>query len=362
MALTAHDISSVHRLAKLAAHPGVASKAEIYLAVTSLYRVEDVRLTPRERALIHDILRQLTKDVEMSIRISLAQKLADDPSAPYELITMLADDRIEVARPVILRSPLLLEKDLLHLALECSEGHQVAVASRPNIGESITEALSKNTRESVLMALVRNATARLSHESFVRLSETAKRIEPLCEPLARREDLPSEIGMQMCGYVSETLKAFILNNYSVRLEKLQNALDATQTEIRQPRPATTDDDKQENADRLIDKLYTAGQLKAGFLVRILRQGDIELFELGLSRMLDVPLTKARQILYEMGPTTVALACRATGIDRSVFSTIYIQSRRARSLPSGLTQSDTETVETAFRSATKTEALRRLQSV
>ena len=41
-----------------------------------------------------------------------------------------ADDTIEVARPVILRSPLLTDEDMLHLIVECDVGHQETVAAR----------------------------------------------------------------------------------------------------------------------------------------------------------------------------------------------------------------------------------------
>lgn len=359
MGLTALDIGDVARLAQLAANPKDATKEEIYLAVASLYRVEDVHLTARERHLMNDILRQLTKDVEMSIRIALAEKLADDPSAPYDLIVMLTDDRIEVARPVILRNPLLDETDMLHLALECSVEHQETLAARPHISERITEALTDRGAESVLIALVRNVTARISPQVFERLAEKSRTLASLREPLAKREDMPSEVGMKMCAFVSETLKAFIINNYAIKLEKLQAAIVEAGESIsqRQPRPAPA---RTDNARKLIEKLYVAGQIKAGFLVRVLRQGNIELFELGFARLLDCSVTEIRQLLYERGPETMATACRAVGIDRAVFQTVYTQAYKARALPADLSDEDLAMVDMLFSTLTKTDALRRIR--
>ncbi len=68
---------------------------------------------------MQDILRLLARDVEMAIRIALAERLADDSTAPHDLILLLADDRIEVARPLILRSPLLTDAELLRMIGEC---------------------------------------------------------------------------------------------------------------------------------------------------------------------------------------------------------------------------------------------------
>lgn len=356
MGLTALDIGDVARLAQLAANPKDATREEIYIAVASLYRVEDVRLSTRERTLINDILRQLTHDVEMSIRIALAEKLAEDPTAPYDLILMLADDRIEVARPVILRSPLLTEHDLLHLALECSPAHQEVLAMRPNIGPKVTEVLAQNENISVLTALVRNATARISPDVFVTLVEKSRQIEALQEPLIHREDLPPDVGARMCSFVSEALKTFIVNNYAVKVEKLQAALSAASTAVQTP---AEPEQKGDNARRLIEKLYLAGQLKAGFLIRVLQQGNIELFELGFSRLLDISLSQTRQVLYEHGPETMAIACRAVGIDRCVFPVVYSQSYKARALRTNLTEADQACVDDAFSKFTRTTALRRL---
>lgn len=358
MGLTALDIGDVARLAQLAGNPQDATREEIYIAVASLYRVEDIRLNTRERHLINDILRQLAKDVEMSIRIALAQKLAEDPAAPYDLILMLADDRIEVARPVILRSPLLTEADMLHLARECSLAHQEAIAARPYIGHTVTAALASSENTSVLTALVRNATARISPDTFAGLVEKSRQIEDLQEPLAQREDMPPDIGVRMCSFVSETLKAFIVRNYAVQVEKLQTALKEANDAVRS-KPAQQQEQDSDNAARLIDKLYSAGQLKAGFLVRVLQQSNIDLFERGFARLLEAPLVQTRQFLYEQGPLAVALACRAVGIDRCVFPLVYTQSRKARGLPHTLSRDDITLVDETFGQFTKTTALRRL---
>ena len=99
-------MSDMGRLAQLAANPqSGASREEIYLAVASLYRIQGAGLNQRERELMRKILRRLTRDVEMAIRIALAQRLAEDASVPHDLILLLVDDSIEVARPLILHSP-----------------------------------------------------------------------------------------------------------------------------------------------------------------------------------------------------------------------------------------------------------------
>src|SRR5271170_8072260 len=136
-------MSDMGRLAQLAANPqSGASREEIYLAVASLYRIQGAGLNSHERDLMREILRRLTRDVEMAIRIALAQRLAEDASVPHDLILLLVDDSIEVARPLILHSPLLTEADSLRLIAQADEAHQEAVATRSHIGLPVTEALA----------------------------------------------------------------------------------------------------------------------------------------------------------------------------------------------------------------------------
>ncbi len=259
------------RLAQLAVNPQGTSREEIYLAVASLYRIQGTGLNQRERALMHEILRRLTRDVEMAIRIALAERLADDTTAPPELILLLADDRIEVARPLLLRSPLLTDADVLKLISAGSVAHHEAVAARANIGEPVTEVLANSDSESVLVALVRNATAKISSLAFETLVEKSRNIESLHEPLTRRPDLPPVLATRMCEWVADALKTYIARNYAIAPERLTSAMNQAETQLKsEPPPPRTP--PAESAQKLIEKLASSGQLKAGFLLRVFAPG------------------------------------------------------------------------------------------
>jgi uncharacterized protein (DUF2336 family) len=361
LGLTARDMNDMGRLAQLAANPQGTTREEIFLAVASLYRIQGSYLNPRERSLMQEILRHLARDVEMAIRISLAERLADDSNAPHDLILLLADDTIEVARPLILRSPLLTETDVLRMIGECGEGHQEAIAGRPNIGEPVTEALVKLEAESVLTALVRNITAKISPAAFEALVEKSRRIANLQDPLARRADLPPELATKMCEWVSDALKGFIVRNYSVAPAALDKALDEA-GEVVKSEPAPPKAEPAESAQKLIDKLAASGQLKAGFLLRVLHQGQIDLFDLAFSKLLNASLADTRRRLYEMGPKPVALACRAVGIDRCVFATVFNLSRQARNMRPVLSQAELTDVQSVFAGFTKQAAMSEFQKL
>lgn len=360
MGLSAQDLGSLTRLSRFAANPQSAPRNELYLAVASLYQSQAPQLSEHERGLMRDILQRLTGDVEMAIRISLAEKLADDDSAPPDLILLLADDRIEVARPVILRSRQISDADLLSLLDHAGEDHQAACAERPHIGEPVCEALARTDSEPVLIALVRNATAKIAQPTFATLVEKSRVIAALQDPLARREDLPADLATQMCGWVSDTLKQYIQTSHPTALPAAERGLAEAKQRVHTP-PAPPMTQPAVSAIKLVDKLSAAGQLRAGFLLRVLHQGQIDLFDVAFAKLLRLELGALRHALYEEGPRPVALACRAVGIDRCVFSTVYNLSREARGLATALAAEERQEVENIFATFTKTEALGRLRS-
>lgn len=362
MGLTAHDMSDMGRLAQLAINPQHgASREEIYLAVASLYRVQGAGLNARERELMREILRRLTRDVEMAIRIALAQRLAADTNAPHDLILLLADDSIEVARPLILQSPLLTDGDALNLIAGSSLPHIEAVAGRPNIGVSVTDALAKSDAESVLVALVRNATAKISERSYSTLVEKSRAISQLQEPLIRRPDLPTNLANNMCSWVSDALKTYIENNYHLAPKKVDDALAQAAGALGRE-PFRPKDPPGDSASKLIEKLATSGQLKAGFLIRVLSQSQMDLFDLAFARLLEVELPAFRRIFYQDRVGPVALACRAAGIDRSVFATVFNLSRQAREKAATIAPEELTEVDAVFASFTKPAALKEFKSL
>jgi uncharacterized protein (DUF2336 family) len=359
--LTARDMSDMVRLAQLAVNPQDTSREEIYLALASLYRVQGSELSARERTLMHDILRRLTKDVEPAVRIALAERLADDVTAPHDLILLLADDVIEVARSVLLRSPLLNGDDMLRIIVGAGVGHLQTIAARANIGEPVTDVLSRSVDESILVALLRNATARFSAATYERLVEKSRHLADLREPLAQRTDLPPQLAARMRDWVSDTLRSYMKQKYVAAPETLNASFDLAKTDIKceppSPKAASSD-----GAQKLIDKLAASGQLKAGFLMRVLNQGQTDLFDLALAKLVDLPVIELRSRFYRGGPRAVALACRGVGIDRCVFPTVFSLSRQAHNMRTNLSCSDLAEVDQVFATVPKTSALSELSSL
>jgi uncharacterized protein (DUF2336 family) len=350
--LSAHELSD--RLVQLVANPGGTSRDDIYLAVASLYQTQAPKLSERERGLMREILQRLAKDVEMAIRIALAEKLADDPDAPLDLILLLVDDKIEVARPIILRSRRLSDAAILSFLNETGLEHQAACAARPEIGEPVTEILAKSDAEPVLVALVRNATAKIGRATFETLVEKSRRLAAIQEPLVRRDDLPAPLATQMCGWVSDALKSYIVHSHKIAPEAVASVLGEATRAVQQPAQAGD-----ASAQKLVDKLAVGGQLRAGFLLRVLHQGQTDMFDVAFAKLLGLEVGEFRTVFYRGGPRAVALACRAVGIDKCVFQTVFDLSRKSRGVSAAITNEERHDVDAIFGAVSKAEAVNRL---
>ncbi|MHA1569732.1 MAG: DUF2336 domain-containing protein, partial [Alphaproteobacteria bacterium] len=124
-------------LLDLARNKTLAAREELVETVSDLFFDDHRILSDHERSLMTDILRQLIHDVEMAVRRKLADRLADQPNAPHELVLTLANDEIEVAHPILLNSEVLHDVELIEIVRHRTLEHQLAIAMRRGVDEPV---------------------------------------------------------------------------------------------------------------------------------------------------------------------------------------------------------------------------------
>ena len=350
--------NSLVRLVGIAAQGGRERFDEIYSAIGALIAAQGGAFSLQERAIATDILKRLSKDVEMSIRIALAERLADTSTAPHEIILMLVDDRVEVASPVLARSPLLSDEDLVRVIANGTREHQVKIAERPGIGEQVSEALVQTDFDAVLSALLQNTSAQIGEETFADLVERSKDRGSLPQLLVQRADLPPILARHMCDWVSTELKQALSSRFPLEAGALARAVDEASNAVQAGEKSSSEI----SAAKLVAKLAASGQLRSSFLIRVLHQGQMELFDYGFAALLNMGVEDIRQVLYGDQPILVAYACRAAGIDRSVFGTLFNLSRHHKRLKTNISQAQQAEIEAIFSKISKTEALDRAKSL
>jgi len=222
-----------------------------------------------------EIFLTLARQAEREVRKALSEKLAHADWAPAALVNVLALDEIEIARPVLASSPILQDDDLLRVMVEASLEHQIAIARRPQISGRVADAVIERGEPAVLTALATNRTADLSVDGVRRLVEHSRRIAALRAPLTRHPRLTEALAEQMYHWVGTALRQSITARFNVDDKALGAAVyDAVEGVIRQARHddiVQDDPNRDEMERRQIDKLQSAGQLRAGFLIRAIRE-------------------------------------------------------------------------------------------
>lgn len=353
------NIARTADLLALAGSRSVDDRQRLMLGVVALCNANPP--TDGCEPVLSDIFLALARDAETRIRQTLAEQLADAVWAPRALLDLLMMDEIDVARPVIARSPLMRDEDLLRILVEATLEHQVEVARRPHISGRVADAVIDTGLPAPMTALASNATAEIGESGLQRLIEHARRIAALRSPLSRHPRLNQKLAMTLYAMVGDALRTELQSRFVDAGPALPAAISsAIESAAARPQSpsmtvllASSGDgagDRDEMDRRLVGKLQMSGQLKAGFLVRAVREKQLGLFEHGLSALSGFPLGQVRQAVRRGAPDALYLACAAVGIDRAVFPTLL---KEMRALTGGLPGD--EAAEVTTRSLTPIEA-------
>ncbi|MFM8941714.1 MAG: hypothetical protein ACKOEY_17370, partial [Phenylobacterium sp.] len=115
----------------LAKSRNVADRERLLIRLVDLCNESaDELRTPRVQALLSQVFFDLVFQAEYDIRLRLAENISAADWAPSALINILAFDDIEIARPIIARSPILTVPDLIRILVEATLEQQVEVARR----------------------------------------------------------------------------------------------------------------------------------------------------------------------------------------------------------------------------------------
>jgi hypothetical protein len=145
---------------------------------------------PRERELFDAVADQVLDFVDARARQHLAERLATRADAPPRVVIRLAGEAIAIAAPLLARSPVLTDDDLVPIAAEKSQDHLAVIARRAPLSTRLTDILIARGGAEVLEAVAANPAARFSSAGAEALIDKAQVRATLWRRLARRRDVP----------------------------------------------------------------------------------------------------------------------------------------------------------------------------
>jgi len=313
-------------LLELALDKSLEGRRELTATIGDLFNNQDEVLSERERALMTDILRKLIHECEMAVRRDLSERLSSAPNPPHELIVALANDEIEVAEPILRASAVLRDAELVGVIRHRTQQHQLAIAMRRSLSEYVSDALVETGNIDVVKVLLENPDAQISEATMEYLAEESRRVDTYQEPLLRRDDLSPALAARMYLWVSAALRSHILENFDIEPSRIDDHLEqaAGAPESQQGVPK-----KDKPAEFLARRLTEQRKITPDFLIQVLRQGEVPLFEALFGELSGLKAPRLQNVLYDSGGEGLAIACRAMAMPKPTFATIFLLSRRGR---------------------------------
>lgn len=303
------------QLLRLARDPSPRGRTVLTETISAFFDGEVNALNEREHVLVFDILRKVVAEAELAVRQRLSERLADRGDVPADLMRLLANDAIEVAYPVLRRSRVLSDADLIEVIRHRSREHQLSVTLRDHVGAEVSAELVGTGEPSVIASLLNNANAQISAETLAFLVEESRRVDRYQEPLLRRPELTEPLARRMYLWVAAALRRFIVERFEIDPATIDEDLEAAaKQESRrdgEARPPSA-------SDRLADTLAEAGLITSAALIQTLAQGQVPLFLAMLARKTGLRPETTRRLVFS-DRCGLAVACRAIGMDRASFA-------------------------------------------
>jgi uncharacterized protein (DUF2336 family) len=268
------------------------------------------------------VIEILARDQLPRVRAVLAEALAEVTGAPPRLadvIRRLARDEVfDVAAPVLERSAVLTDQDLIEIinanpaawALTC-------IARRPEVGPSVADAVTEGGDVKAIAALLGNSSAQIREETLDRIVDRAPAEKSWHAPLVRRPKLSPRSASRIAEFVADSLLDLLRKRNdldpettkavaAVAKQRLDAAAKVEVDEAETPGKPSRD----AGAERAT-RLHAEGKLDDDAIARAIGAGERTFVVAGLALKAKLPAEVVRAMLASgSAKAVVALAWRA----------------------------------------------------
>jgi uncharacterized protein (DUF2336 family) len=274
-------------------HAPSGERADATSALARAYLHSD--LSPDDRAAAEGAMIMLLDDPSPLVRQALAEVFASSQAAPRVVVHALAADQPEIASPILQRSPLLTDSDLVDLVATAHPESQAVIASRFLLPRSVSAALAEVGAAQACLALLENPDADVAAFSFDRIVERFGHLSAIRENLLARDDLPATARQAALAKLSQTLAGFVASRHWLPEDHAQYA---AREACEKATVALAAETAYEEIGTLVTHLRASNQLTAGMILRALLSGNIVLFEEALADLSGMPLESVASYVHD----------------------------------------------------------------
>ncbi len=284
-----------------------------------IQRVPDIINNPDSEAVLTLIL----DDPSPAVRYVLAESFAGYEYAPRHIIVGLASQTSDISIPVLGRSLLLTDADLIDCLAVGDNAAQSAIALRGEVSAPISAALAEVGCINAVELLLKNESAIISNCSLARIAERFGNDSYIIELLLQREDLPVSVRYSLVVNISADLIKFVescgvTEGARARRIMIDTSENLTIKLAQSICEAQTID--------LAETLRRKKQLTPSLLLRSLLCADVKLFEAALSILAHIPINQIHSLLRQKHGTSFVAIYRRAQMPKSLevaFKTAYL---------------------------------------
>ncbi|MDX2027925.1 MAG: DUF2336 domain-containing protein [Alphaproteobacteria bacterium] len=295
--------------------------------LADVFLAEEKSLSLREEELVNELIDQLLQNDTPAIRAQLVHKFADTVRMPRKMAMTLACDTIEVAERILMTSQTLADEDLITVVETQGSNHARAVAQRASISEAVADALVITGDLGVMKLVAENLGAHLSVQAVDIVANAARFAAELREPIMKRPEMTPESAARLYWWVSQDLRRYALKRFGIAAGQVDEALAKTIDEFLSYHSMERNNDSV--MEQVADWLNERQAVSSRILPQVLRLQHFRLFNILISRLAGLTLSLVDTIVAETGGRGLAVVCRAIGVDKPSFVSIFLLSRASR---------------------------------
>jgi uncharacterized protein (DUF2336 family) len=294
-------------------HASSGERAEATSALARAYLHSDLSID--DLAAAEGAMIMLLDDPSPLVRQAMSNVFASAQKAPRVVVHALAADQMDVALPVLSRSPLLLDDDLIDLIATGKPETQAAIAGRPMLSLALAAAIAEVASAEACLTLLENSDAHITLSSVDRIVARFGHLAPIRETLLERDDLPMATRQALLSKLSQTLAGFVVARQWLKTEHAEYAAREACEKATVALAADTDYDE---LGALVRHLRESGQLTAGMLLRALLSGNVVLLEEALAELSGVPLDRVSGYIHDRNISGFRALYRKAGLPDSAY--------------------------------------------
>ncbi len=288
-------------------------RADATSALARAYLHSD--LSPDDRAAAEGAMVMLLDDPSPLVRRALAEVFASSQAAPPVIVHALAADQPDIALPLLQRSPLLRDSDLVDLVATAHPGSQAAIASRFLLPRAVSAAIAEVGAAQACLALLENPDADITPFSIDRIVDRFGHLAPIRENLLEREDLPATTRQALLAKLSQTLAGFVSARHWLSLDHAQYAAREACEKATIALAAETPYDE---VGALVAYLRASGQLTAGLILRAILSGNVVVLEEALADLSGLPLESVASYIHDRSVSGFHALYRKAGLPEPAY--------------------------------------------